>query len=110
MRIWHEKLIPMLCQKHLCGVWREGLGLYSIIINNKTGYRNHPATKEFANAPWQLIKRLHIIRAEMLKRGYHPKHIIELRSAYLESSVVEWQSLEKQTAILLTKQCRCNII
>lgn len=109
MRIWHEKLIPKLCQKHLCGAWREGLGCYKIITENKNGYRNHPAVKEFENSPWQLVKRLHTIRLEMLKRGYNPKEIVELRSAYLESAVKPWQTLKQQIEVLKTKGCKCNI-
>jgi hypothetical protein len=109
MRIWHEKLIPKLCQKHLCAMWREGLGCYKIITEGKKGYRNHPATKEFINAPWQLVKRLHLIRNEMIKRGYHPKKIIKLRSAYLESSIKPWQTLEQQIEILKGKGCKCKI-
>lgn len=31
MRIWHESLIPKLCQKHLCAMWREGLGCLKIV-------------------------------------------------------------------------------
>ncbi|MHA2330232.1 MAG: pyrimidine dimer DNA glycosylase/endonuclease V, partial [Candidatus Hodarchaeales archaeon] len=43
MRIWDISLIEFLCDKHLLAVWREGLGAYSIITNNKKGYSKHPA-------------------------------------------------------------------
>jgi uncharacterized protein (TIGR02328 family) len=109
MRIWHEKLIPKLCRQHLLATWREGLGMYKIITEGKKGYRNHPATKEFENAPWQLVKRLHLIRNEMIKRGYNPKSIIPLRSAYLESTVKTWQSLQKQIEVLKAKNCECKL-
>jgi uncharacterized protein (TIGR02328 family) len=109
MRIWHEKLIPHLCRQHLLAVWREGLGAYSIITKGKKGYSNHPAVIEFKNAPWQLVKRLHIIRNEMLKRGYNPKNIISLRSAYLESSIKPWQTLKEQIERLKDKHCECKL-
>lgn len=43
MRIWdipNEKL----CKKHLLGEHRELHALWSILINNKKGYTNHPET------------------------------------------------------------------
>ena len=58
MRIWHEQLIPHLCKQHLLACWREALGAYSIITKNKRGYRNHPATQEFIDAPYALWLRL----------------------------------------------------
>lgn len=110
MRIWHEDLISKLCRQHLLAVWREGLGCYKIITENKKGYRSHPAVKEFENAPWQLVKRLHIIRQEMIHRGYKPQvKIPELKSAYLESRIAEWQTLEEQINILRDKKCKCSV-
>ena len=109
MIIWHKKLIPKLCRQHLLAVWREGLGCYSIITKGKKGYSNHPAVKEFANAPWQLLKRLYEIRDEMLKRGYNPKELPILRTAYLEGSVKPWQTLNEQITRLKEKKCNCKI-
>lgn len=109
MRIWHEQLIPKLCQKHLCAVWREALGCYKIITEGKKGYINHPATQEFLNYPDQLFDRLALIREEMLRRGYHPKDLPiqpEMPDAGLPD---EWQTLEQQIEILKAKHCKCNI-
>lgn len=108
MRIWHEKLIPKLCQKHICGVWREALGAYKIITEDKKGYRNHPAVKEFENAAGCLWERLHFIREEMLRRGYHPKEL----PAFVDCAShdqKEWQTLEQQIEILKTKGCKCHV-
>lgn len=88
-------------------MWRESLGCFKIITEGKKGYRNHPAVKEFQDAPWQLLKRMHQVRNEMLKRCYHPKDIPPLRSAYLESSVKQWQTLQEQVEILKAKNCKC---
>jgi uncharacterized protein (TIGR02328 family) len=110
MRIWHEKLISKLCRQHLLAVWREGLGCYSIIINNKKGYRNHPATQEFIKAPDMLWVRLRRIREEMLRRGYHPKEVPEPTYKLPEELPVKpWQTLEEQTAVLKAKGCKCKI-
>lgn len=110
MRIWHEQLIPKLCQKHLCAMWREGLGAYSIITENKKGYSNHPAVKEFKNAPEKLLIRLHKVRNEMLNRGYEPKMIDGYSlSKSLNETIEEWQPLEQQIEILKSKKCKCNL-
>jgi len=80
MRIWHEDLIPKLCQKHLCAMWREALGCYKIVTGEVDGgsYKNHPATKEFKNHSEFLWTRLFAVREEMLKRGYHPKKMPDI--------------------------------
>lgn len=112
MRIWHEKLIPKLCQKHLCAMWREGLGCYKIITEDKKGYRNHPATQEFENNTTALHWRLNEVRKEMLSRGYHPKELPKLKSnsmAMYFGQIKEWQTLEQQIEILKAKNCKCKL-
>ena len=107
MRIWSEQLIPLLCRQHLLATWRESLGAYKIITQGLKGYINHPATKEFTHAPNALLHRLHLIRKEMLRRGYNPKSIPEI-SGDLEP-VKEWQDLQTQVALLRSKGCQCKI-
>lgn len=111
MRIWHEKLISELCQKHLCACWREALGCYKIITQNKKGYRNHPAVKEFENYNGNLYDRLLLIRNEMLKRGYHPKEMPPMYSPmiYMDKNESEWQTLEQQIEVLKSKNCNCKV-
>lgn len=111
MRIWHEKLIPHLCQKHLCGLWREGLGCIQIVLNKKKGYSNHPAVKEFQDAPLYLLDRMLKVREEMLKRGYHPKELVSFEfNPKRESEIVKvWQTLEEQIEVLKQKGCKCDI-
>lgn len=110
MRIWHAELIPKLCQKHLCAMWREGLGAYKIIIENKKGYRNHPAIKEFLNSPFTLAKRLLYVRNEMIKRGYHPKEVgFPLHEMWGMGECKEWQTLDEQIQVLKSKGCKCKI-
>lgn len=108
MRIWHEQLIPKLCQKHLCAMWREGLGAYKIITENKKGYKNHPAVKEFEHSPAALFNRMLKVRFEMLSRNYNPKPIFP-RHHNKNGSVNEWQTLEEQINILRLKNCKCMI-
>lgn len=113
MRIWHPALIPHLCQKHLCAMWREGLGAYKIITENRTNlsYFKHPATQEFVNDISALWSRLYLVRQEMLKRGYHPKEMPNFLSddPISKSSTKQWQTLVEQINHLKTKQCQCQL-
>lgn len=112
MRLWHTELVPKLCQKHLCAMWREGLGCWAIVRGNKQGYRNHPATKEWIGDDLGLYMRLCHVRCEMLRRGYNPKHIPCTHIEFLRLTGVqnpEWQTLEQQIEILKAKGCKCNV-
>lgn len=111
MRIWHEQLIPKLCQKHLCAMWREGLGAYKIITENRTdlAYWKHPATQEFVDAPKNLHIRLFLVREEMFKRGYHPKELPFLYQGDSTEEIKPWQTLDEQIAILKLKGCKCKV-
>jgi hypothetical protein len=113
MRIWNEQLIPKLCRQHLLACWREGLGAYSIITENKKGYSQHPAVKEFEGYPVALLWRLFKVRNEMIFRGYKPKELPK-REYHGEDfcGIIEpepWQTLEQQIEILKSKKCQCNI-
>jgi len=110
MRIWHEQLIPYLCQKHLCGCWREGLGMMSILLEDKKAHRNYPATKEFEYSINYLWVRLNKVRNEMLRRGYHPKELPNpqyYKIVYSNLPPKEWQTLEEQLEVLKSKKCKC---
>jgi hypothetical protein len=93
-------------------MWREGLGAYKIITENKKGYRNHPATQEFIDAPYELWRRLGLVREEMLKRKYHPKDMPKKPyplSVPEYEPIKEWQTLEEQIEILKAKGCKCDL-
>lgn len=116
MRIWHEELIPKLCRQHLLACWREGLGCYNILTENKSGYRNHPQVIEFEKASDKLWVRLSKVRGEMVKRGYNPKELPELwGSGYTSIQELtwykenQWQTLEEQTEVLKNKGCNCLV-
>lgn len=111
MRIWHEELIPYLCRQHLLAMWREGLGAYSIIVNSKKGYSNHPAVKEFNRSSFYLYLRLAAVRDEMIRRGYHPKDLPDLTITPREVTDIPrpWQDLKTQIHILENKGCECQI-
>lgn len=96
-------------------MWREGLGAYKIITEDKKGYRNHPAVKEFENAPATLWLRLYYVRLEMIKRGYNPKELPDNHEIHIRLHINgkeeyhPWQTLEEQITILKSKGCECKI-
>ena len=109
MRIWHEKLIPILCRQHLLGLWREANGAYKIITENKKGYSNHPAVLEFKKAPLALCDRLYWVRYEMLKRGYNSKPMPSSPVNIVPNEVEQWETLQEQIEILKAKKCDCQL-
>jgi len=120
MRIWHEKLIPKLCKKHLLACWREGLGCLNILLFNKKGYSNHPQVKQYEHDILALLWILCYVRQVMLAREYHPKEILdsdEKWEAYIKLRMeqmykrleIPWQTLEEQTEILRNKNCDCEV-
>lgn len=111
MRIWHEELIPKLCQKHLCAMWREGLGCLKIVqyMTDGGGYKNHPAVKEFMGDSYRLVQRLYLVRQEMLKRGYHPKELVHSNIFTSSNNYQPWQTLNEQIQVLKSKHCQCQV-
>lgn len=114
MRIWHQNLIPKLCRQHLLACWREGLGAYKIITENKKGYRNHPAVKEFEKHHNILWIRLAVIRKEMLTRGWKPKEpppkpLLQNSNTFKSYYRKQWQGLKQQIEVLKSKKCDCKI-
>lgn len=90
MRIWHEKLIPFLCSKHLTAMWNESWIAFDGIINNKEGWKTHPARKEFEHCPGILWDRLQLIKQEADKRGFNFKKSFPLRPIHKDYKPKEW--------------------
>lgn len=107
MRIWD--LSPeKLCRQHLLGEHRELHGLWNILIENKTGYRQHPETKRWDGKLKALFNRHDLLIEEMKKRGY--KHNTPLDRTKATGSVhqeVFIDTIAKQEHILSKKDCSC---
>lgn len=108
MRIWDPRLYPVLCTKHLLAQWRESLGMYSIIVNKKKGYSNHPAVIEYKDCPQRLWHRMELMHEEMLRRGWHPKPLPALVT-YPGGELHIWEPVEVQVQKLRAKHCKCHI-
>lgn len=112
MRIWHEKLIPILCRQHLLADWRETRYAYFVITEGWKGYSHHPAVRQFENNPNELHRILGIIYREMLSRGYNPKPIPALKPNSMGmyfGQIKEWQNLNQQIEIMKAKNCKCRV-
>lgn len=94
-------------------MWREGLiGFYGI-LENKKGWKNHPARKEFENCPDKLWQRLKLVRQEAVKRGFNFKELPQSPPT-TKNHPCEWQSYEEQIKRLKSKRktiksCKCKI-
>jgi len=109
MRIWD---IPpqKLCRNHLLGEHRELHAIWSILTQNKKGYRHHPETRRWEGKLKALYLRHESLVAEMIKRGYHHRSPLNISLAIGESMQKKFiDSIEKQIQILREKQCGCRV-
>jgi len=70
MRLWHEKLIPKLPQKQLCGQWRECIAL----LGNGWAKKHRTVDYVFNYSDKKLIEYTTKVMQEMRNRGYHPSY------------------------------------
>ena len=107
MRIWD--LPPhLLCRKHLLGEHRELHALWTILTENRLGYRNHPETKRWVGKLKALYRRHQALVAEMEERGYRHRSPLDRRLAQgqaVQTGLVN--SVEEQESILKQKACGC---
>lgn len=105
MRIW-DVSVSKLCRKHLLGEHRELHALYSILLYDKKGYRQHPETLRWEGKLPALKKRHQLLVSEMEKRGYkHNSPLLDSPGMNSQSKLL--QSLEEQEKLLNQKNCEC---
>ena len=109
MRIWD---IPpnKLCRNHLLGEHRELHAIWSILVNDKKGYANHPETLRWKNKLKALYFRHEIIVKEMKKRGYNHKSPLDksiLMGLDFQNEYIN--TIEEQIEILRNKKCKCKV-
>lgn len=109
MRIWD---VPpqQLCRKHLLGEHRELHALWSIIQNNKSGYKHHPETKRWLGKLSALSIRHDNLVAEMKKRGYKHHTPLPVSPKDITTQNALLHSIDEQLEILKLKPCDCPII
>ena len=75
MRVWNEIDTSRLCRNHLLAEHREILCIWSVLVNGKKGYRNHPEVKRWTNNLGALWLRHNNILKESKKRKYNFKDL-----------------------------------
>lgn len=107
MRIWD--LDPgELCARHLLGEHRELHALWSILTQNRKGYRHHPETLRWEGKLAALYARHERLVEEMTRRGYQHRSPLtkelatgeQVQQAYVNTP-------EEQKRILRAKGCAC---
>ncbi len=107
MRIWDINP-KKLCNKHLFGEHRELHAIWSILVNDKKGYRNHPETKRWVGKNKALFFRHEQLVKEIKRRGYN--HSSPLDKKYATGSggqKVFLNIIAEQHRILKEKPCGC---
>lgn len=109
MRIWDVPL-EELCRKHLLGEHRELHALWTILSQDRKGYRSHPETKRWVGKLAALYKRHEEEVIEMRRRGYNHYSDLDLKDAIGEELQSEFVStIQEQRIILKEKDCECFV-
>jgi len=107
MRIW-EINPKHLCRNHLLGEHAELHAIWSVIINNKKGFKNHPEVNRWRGKLRALYMRHNLLVKEMEKRGYGHHSPLNKKLARGDSKQkIFVDSVEKQKAILKSRECDC---
>lgn len=110
MRIWDIDT-KFLCDKHLLGEHRELHAIWTILTEDKRGYRSHPETKRWEGKLKALYKRHDEEVREMQRRGF--RHLSNLDVSKATGSSVQdtfVDSPQEQREILQGKNCGCIIM
>lgn len=110
MRIWD---IPVsdLCTKHLLGEHRELHAIWSILTQDKKGYRSHPETMRWEGKLKALYARHAEEVTEMTLRGYaHRSGLDENLASGSSVQDTYVHTLDEQKELLKKKGCGCESI
>jgi Pyrimidine dimer DNA glycosylase len=107
VRIWD--LDPaLLCRSHLLGEHRELHAVWTILTEDRRGYRRHPETLRWEGKLAALHRRHEELVAEMTRRGY--RHHTPLDPALATGAVVQDEYVdppERQRELLRARGCGC---
>ncbi len=108
MRVW-DVPVEELCRVHLLGEHRELHAIWTILTQDRRGYRNHPETKRWEGKLAALYVRHGEQAREMERRGY--RHASDLDETLANGEKVQLQfvdTIERQRELLLAKPCECE--
>jgi len=109
VRIWD--LSPKkLCRAHLLGEHRELHAIWSVIVNGKKGYAQHPETLRWKGKLKALYGRHEVLVVEMSNRGYQHRSLLAKREATGSAEqTIYIDTPRRQIVILRTKGCQCHV-
>lgn len=109
MRVW-DISPKKLCNKHLFGEHRELHAIWSILVNDKKGYRQHPETKRWVGKTKALFKRHEKLVKEIKRRGYRHDSPLDKELAIGKSRQRAYVNTRREQKIILKhKDCDCPI-
>lgn len=112
MRVWDQIEPSRLCREHLLAEHRETLAIWSILTNNKKGYRNHPEVRRWENNLYHLCVRHYLLIQEAKRRGYNFKELPNV-DKYLPDTLQSMENYPKpwdnQIQTLKLKECECKV-
>jgi hypothetical protein len=109
VRVWD--LPPAkLCRAHLLAQHNEIHGIWSIIVNERSGYANHPETTRWRGKLGALHIRHSETVAEMRGRGYrHNSPLPNPPEGQVTEQTEFVQPLTEQIETLRLKECACLV-
>lgn len=118
MRIW-DLPVRVLCRKHLLGEHRELHAIWTILTEDRQGYRHHPEVKRWEGHLQHLADRHREQVEEMDQRGWNHKSPIFFERSAIDQLADLLESppeppglvntLEEQRRILIEKGCECQV-
>ncbi len=112
MRIW-DLPVECLCRNHLLAEHRELHAVWSIIVNEKSGYSKHPEVMRWRGRLGALWTRHEAQVREMTRRGYRHRSPLDLdavpRDNICREQTVLVDSIDEQRTILRAKGCSCRM-
>lgn len=109
MRIW-DISPKRLCRNHLLGEHRELHAIWSVIVNDKKGYAQHPETLRWRGKLKALYGRHEALVVEMSHRGYRYRSPLEKKDATGSAKQSVYVDRPRaQIVILQNKGCQCDV-
>jgi hypothetical protein len=107
MRVW-DIAPKYLCRAHLLGEHREVHAIWTVLLENKKGYSQHPETLRWRGKLKALFLRHEALVKEMKRRGYNHKSELDKRFAKGKAVQVKYlHTPREQKEILRQKPCGC---
>ena len=109
MRIW-DISPKRLCRNHLLGEHRELHAIWSVLVNGKKGYAQHPETLRWKGKLKALFSRHEALVSEMMVRGYRHRSPLSKRQATGSTAQRLFvDTPQTQVRILKRKRCQCDV-